>query len=84
MRPTGNHHPNIVTIYDVISMTDMGVIIMEYVEGKTLQDLMVSKKALGFAETVHLVSQVADALEHAHQHKVVHRDIKPASLRPVT
>jgi serine/threonine protein kinase len=74
------HHPNIVTIYDVISMADMGVIIMEYVEGETLQDLLTSKKVLGFPETAHIVSQVADALEHAHEQKVVHRDIKPGNI----
>ncbi len=74
------HHPNIVTIYDVISMPDMGVIIMEYVEGKTLQGLLTSKKVLDFPETVHLISQVADALDQAHQQRVVHRDIKPGNI----
>jgi len=73
-------HPGIVGVYDVIALQDTSYIIMEFVEGKTLAQTLASKKTLRFSETVHLLSQVADALHHAHQHKVVHRDVKPANI----
>ena len=53
---------------------------MEYVEGRTLAQLLASRKNLGASETVYLLSQVADALSVAHAQKVVHRDIKPANI----
>ncbi len=73
-------HPGIVALYDVISLRDTSYIIMEFVEGKTLAQTLTSKKTLRASETVQLLSQVADALHHAHQQKVVHRDVKPANI----
>ena len=73
-------HTGIVTIYDVVSLQDTSFIVMEYVEGKTLQQGLASRKVLRLSETIHILSQVAEALHHAHLRKVVHRDIKPANI----
>ena len=73
------HHPNIVTIHDIIFTPETGFIVMELIEGSTLQDVMESQK-LGLARIVDIVTQVAKALAYAHEHKVTHRDIKPANI----
>ena len=73
------HHPNIVTIHDIIFTPETGFIVMEFIEGSTLQDVMESQK-LGLASIVDIVTQVAKALAYAHEHKVTHRDIKPANI----
>ena len=73
------HHPNIVTIHDIIFTPETGFIVMEFIEGSTLQDVMESQK-LGLARIVDIVIQVAKALAYAHEHKVTHRDIKPANI----
>lgn len=73
------HHPNIVTIHDIIFTPETGFIVMEFIEGSTLQEVMESQK-LGLARIVDIVTQVAKALAYAHDHKVTHRDIKPANI----
>ncbi len=73
-------HTGIVTVYDVVALQDTSYLIMEYVEGRTLAQLLASPKKLSASETVHLLCQVADALSVAHSQKVVHRDIKPANI----
>jgi serine/threonine protein kinase len=73
-------HPNIVTIYDIVSTPQASLIIMELVEGVTLQSVLGSKKLLGLDETIDILSQTAKALDYAHEHKVVHRDVKPANI----
>ena len=73
-------HPGIVAVYDVIALLDTSYLIMEYVEGKTFAQTLGSKRALRASEIVHVLSQVADALHHAHQQKFVHRDVKPANI----
>jgi len=73
-------HNGIVSVYDVITFEDTSYLVMEYVEGRTLAQLFASSNKLGAARTVHLLSQVADALAVAHAQKVVHRDIKLANI----
>ena len=53
---------------------------MEYVRGKTLEDKLREQQHLGLEQTIEIVAQTADALDHAHAQGVVHRDIKPANL----
>jgi serine/threonine protein kinase len=73
-------HPNIVVIYDVGSHEKFQYIVMEYLEGPTLQQEIRQKGALLFARVMYIVGQLADALDYAHQQGLVHRDIKPANI----
>jgi non-specific serine/threonine protein kinase len=72
-------HPNVATIYDVGETGGVRFIAMEYVEGRTLAD-MIAAAPLASADLVAIAIQIADALETAHASGVVHRDIKPANL----
>lgn len=72
-------HANIVTIHDIMFTPDTGFIVMEYIEGSTLQSLL-SENRLPLARAVDITTQVARALSYAHEHKIIHRDIKPANI----
>ncbi|MDD4658054.1 MAG: Stk1 family PASTA domain-containing Ser/Thr kinase [Eubacteriales bacterium] len=73
-------HPNIVNIYDVGQDKDVYFIVMEYVEGETLKDLIDREAPLEPARAVNIVRQIANALYHAHANKIIHRDIKPHNV----
>jgi eukaryotic-like serine/threonine-protein kinase len=74
------HHPNIVTIYDVGEEHDLAYIAMEYLEGKDLSTYLEPDKPLPFDWVLDVAIKVADALTYAHDHDVVHRDIKPHNI----
>jgi predicted Ser/Thr protein kinase/tetratricopeptide (TPR) repeat protein len=74
------NHPNIITIYDVIRDSDLTFIIMQYVDGQSLQALIDSGKRFSPQEVIDLLRPVADALDFAHRNGIVHRDIKPANI----
>ncbi|MBE6082439.1 MAG: Stk1 family PASTA domain-containing Ser/Thr kinase [Tissierellaceae bacterium] len=73
-------HPNIVSIYDVGVEGDIYYIVMEYIKGKTLKEVIREKGKLSFEETVDYSIQIAEALAHAHANHIVHRDIKPHNI----
>lgn len=73
-------HPNIVNIYDVGVEGNIYYIVMEYIKGKTLKELIREKVKLSSEETINYSIQIAEALEHAHQNHIVHRDIKPHNI----
>ena len=73
------NHPNIVTVYDVGSDRGSDFIVMEYVAGKTLGQL-IAGNPMPVAEALHLALQIADALAAAHRAAIVHRDIKPGNI----
>ena len=73
-------HPNIITIHDVGKEKDMTYIVMQYIEGPSLQNWIVSKKKFSAPDIVKLMLQLCDALNFAHQSGIVHRDIKPANI----
>jgi serine/threonine-protein kinase len=73
-------HPNVVSIYDVGQEEDTHYIVMEYIEGTTLNDLIKERAPLQVEEAVHIASQICDALDHAHQNQIIHRDIKPHNI----
>ncbi|MCR8641708.1 Stk1 family PASTA domain-containing Ser/Thr kinase [Paenibacillus sp. N1-5-1-14] len=73
-------HPNVVSIYDVGQEEDTYYIVMEYVEGKTLNDLIKEKAPLQVEEAIGIASQISDALDHAHHNEIIHRDIKPHNI----
>src|SRR5438477_11435661 len=64
-------HPNIYSIYEVGEVDDRSFIVMQYVEGETL-DIRMKRKPLGLSESLAVATQVADALTEAHAHGVVH------------
>jgi serine/threonine protein kinase/Tol biopolymer transport system component len=74
------NHSNIVTIYEVAQHEGYFFIVMEYVEGQSLEQMIVSEGALSLERSVNILRQVADALDFAHQRQFVHRDIKPANI----
>jgi len=73
-------HPNIITIYDVIRDEDMTYIVMQYVDGPSLEALIASGKSLSPREIVDILRPVSDALDFAHRGGIIHRDIKPANI----
>ena len=73
-------HPNIVTIYDVGREKDMTYIVMQYIEGPSLQRIIASGEKNTTQQVVQLMTQVCSALEYAHKFGIVHRDIKPGNV----
>ncbi len=75
------NHPNIVKVYDVSVTDQLQYIVMEYVDGMTLRQYLNQRGGkLTSRETVHFISQILKALEHAHRNGIVHRDIKPQNI----
>ncbi len=72
-------HANVVNIYDVGQEDGVDFIVMEYVEGRNLKDV-IREERIALATAVHIAQQVAMALDHAHRHHLVHRDIKPHNI----
>lgn len=73
-------HPNIVKVYDVSFGDVIQYIVMEYIDGITLKEYIAQQGVVDWKTTIHLVSQILSALQHAHQHGVIHRDIKPQNI----
>lgn len=73
-------HPNIVEVYDVGEEDGNYYIVMEYIEGKTLKQLLQKRGALTLPEVIDIMTQLADGLAHAHEAYIIHRDIKPQNI----
>jgi serine/threonine-protein kinase len=74
------HHRNIVTIYDFGDHDGQPYIVMEFLEGQDLQQVIASRRPLTLLEKVSIMRQVADGLHSAHKAGVIHRDVKPANI----
>ena len=75
------NHPNVVAVYEYGEDTDgTAFIAMEYVEGRELKDYFDRQERFPLNEIVRLMSELLDALGHAHSHGIVHRDVKPANI----
>jgi len=74
------NHPNIVQAIDVGEAGGYHYFVMEYVEGPTLGDDLAPGKVYGEAEAMDVIVQIGRALEHAHEHGFVHRDVKPKNI----
>lgn len=73
-------HPNIVEVYDVGDDAGQYFIVMEYIDGKNLKDLIKKRGKLTTTEVVDIMSQIADGLSVAHDSYIIHRDIKPQNI----
>ncbi|HCF89768.1 MAG TPA: Stk1 family PASTA domain-containing Ser/Thr kinase [Firmicutes bacterium] len=73
-------HPNVVNIYDVGQQDDIHYIVMEYVRGENLKDIIRRNAPLPIHQALNISRQIAEALYHAHQNNIVHRDIKPQNI----
>lgn len=73
-------HMNIVSIFDVGFEGDLHYLVMEFIEGPNLKEYIREKGKLTAEEAVPIGMQILDALEHAHEHGVIHRDIKPHNI----
>lgn len=73
------NHPNIVTIYDVGSEAGIDLIVMEHVEGKTLEEI-IGRRPMAIGPLLRYAAQIADALTAAHAVGIVHRDLKPTNI----
>ncbi|TRZ72993.1 MAG: serine/threonine protein kinase [Actinobacteria bacterium] len=76
----GISHPNIVAVYDCIEHGGRQAVIMQYVEGKSLREVLDKQKKLQPQLTIHIGLAVAAALEEAHKQNFVHRDVKPGNI----
>jgi beta-lactam-binding protein with PASTA domain/predicted Ser/Thr protein kinase len=74
------NHPNIVSVYDWGNEGDIYYIVMEYVEGSELKELQRSQGRLGPERAAEITAEIAAALQFAHRHNLVHRDIKPHNV----
>ena len=73
-------HPNIVTVYDVGEDAGVLYLAMEYVSGGSLSQRLADPGEFPIVERIRILSEVSDALAHAHQRGVIHRDVKPANI----
>ncbi|MDZ5781765.1 Stk1 family PASTA domain-containing Ser/Thr kinase [Marinococcus luteus] len=73
-------HRNTVNIYDVGEERELHYIVMEYVEGQTVKEMIRLHGPLPLAQAVHITRQLLEALMQAHSHGIIHRDIKPHNL----
>lgn len=74
------NHPNIVQAYDVGRAGEYHYFIMEFVDGQTVFDDIVKNKRYGEKEAIGIIIQVAQALQHAHERGIIHRDVKPKNI----
>ena len=73
-------HPNIVNVYDVGREGELYYIIMEYIEGRSLKQVIQDEGTISPGRAVFIALQICEALQHAHRHNIIHRDIKPHNI----
>ena len=73
-------HPNIVEMYDVGEDDGLYYIVMEYIEGKTLKQLLKKRGNLTLSEAIDIMLQLTEGMAHAHDSYIIHRDLKPQNI----
>ncbi len=73
-------HPNIVDVFDFVRAAEHVYMVMEYLEGESLRFLLHSEKRLPVKRSLTIFIQICQALEHAHAHGMIHRDLKPGNI----
>lgn len=73
-------HPNIVEVYDVGEDNGLYYIVMEYIEGKTIKQLLKKRGSLTISEAIDIMLQLTDGMAHAHNSYIIHRDLKPQNV----
>jgi serine/threonine protein kinase len=73
-------HPNVVNIYDVGQEDGMDYIVMEYIPGENLKNIIKKEAPFSIRKALDYTRQIAEALNHAHQRNIIHRDIKPHNI----
>ena len=76
----GLNHPNIVAVYDTVEDDQRQAVVMQYIQGKSLRELLDRRKRLGPMLTIHMGAAMAAALDAAHRAGLVHRDVKPGNI----
>src|SRR6202040_3196159 len=80
-KSTGSlQHQNIVTVYELGDQDGFPYLVMEYLEGESLDSAITARKALSICEKLDILIQVCGGLNYAHKRGIVHRDIKPANI----
>lgn len=77
---TALNHPNVVQIFDIGEENGKYFIVMEYVEGVTLKQLLLKRKRLTISEVIDISKQISLGIDHAHSKQIIHRDIKPHNI----
>ena len=72
-------HPHILTVHDIIASEDRQYIVMEYLEGKTLRDIL-AERTFSTEEIMSIAPMIGEALYYAHSHGIIHRDVKPDNI----
>ena len=76
----GLSHPNIVGVYDVGREGNINYIVMELIEGRTLNEIIAEESPMDYRKVIDISKQVASALKVAHKNKIIHRDVKPHNI----
>ncbi len=74
------NHPNIVTILTAEKQENVFFIVMEFVPGETLEDIILREGALELSRALDYTCQICNAVDHAHRHGVLHRDLRPSNV----
>ena len=74
------HHPNIVEVLDVFDENNTSYMVMTFVSGKSLQQIVESRGKLPYQETINYIAQITSAVGYIHEHHILHRDIKPDNI----
>lgn len=74
------NHPNVVDVYDVGEFENNHYIVMEYIRGRTLKQLISQRGVIHKEEAINIMIQLTSAVQHAHENNIIHRDIKPQNV----